>query len=149
MKIRKSDERGKGDLGWLDSRFSFSFSDYYDPEWKSFGALRVLNEDWISPNSGFGMHSHRDMEIITVMLSGELHHKDSMGHEQVLKAGEVQVMTAGTGIQHSEWNASTTEPAHWLVTAGQCDTSAVRWAQVSGWPTCCLARWRTLAGISP
>ena len=112
MRIRKSQDRGQGDISWLKSRYSFSFSDYHAPQWQGFGALRVLNEDWISPDSGFGMHPHSDMEIVTIMLSGQLHHKDSMGHEQVLKAGEVQVMTAGRGIVHSEWNASSTEPAH-------------------------------------
>lgn len=106
MKFRLSDSRGVSKNDWLDSRHSFSFSNYYDPEWMSFGRLRVLNEDWIAPGSGFPMHPHKNMEIVTVMLTGEMRHRDSMGHEQSLYGGETQAMTAGTGILHSEWNPS-------------------------------------------
>ncbi|NQZ57339.1 MAG: pirin family protein, partial [Lentisphaeraceae bacterium] len=112
MKIRRSNERGMASEGWLKSRYSFSFANYRDDEWVKFGKLRVINEDWIAAGSGFPMHSHRDMEIVTIMLSGELHHRDSMGNEQVLRAGEVQSMSAGTGNSHSEWNASETGEAH-------------------------------------
>ena len=111
MKFRLAHNRGTADEGWLKSKFSFSFSHYQDPEWKVFGKLRVLNEDWIAPGSGFPMHPHKDMEIVTVMLSGEMRHRDSMGHEQSLYGGEVQAMSAGTGVMHSEWNPSD-ETAH-------------------------------------
>ena len=101
-------------MAWLDSKFSFSFAHWYDPEKIHFGALRVLNDDIIAPSMGFGMHPHDNMEIVTIMLSGELQHKDSMGHTAVIKAGEVQHMTAGTGIMHSEVNSSTTEESKLL-----------------------------------
>lgn len=96
--------RGAADHGWLKSHHSFSFADYYNPERVHFGALRVLNDDWIAPERGFGTHPHRDMEIVTIPLSGALRHKDSMGYSEVLKKGEVQAMSAGTGISHSEVN---------------------------------------------
>jgi redox-sensitive bicupin YhaK (pirin superfamily) len=114
MLIRKSNERGHANHGWLDSYHSFSFANYYDPNWMGFSVLRVINEDFVSPNKGFGTHGHRDMEIITYMVTGELTHKDSMGNVETLRAGEVQRMTAGTGIQHSEYNASSSEPLHLL-----------------------------------
>lgn len=101
-------------MAWLDSKFSFSFAHWYDPQKIHFGALRVLNDDIIAPNMGFGMHPHDNMEIVTIMLSGELQHKDSMGHTEVIKAGEVQHMTAGTGIMHSEVNSSSTEESKLL-----------------------------------
>jgi quercetin 2,3-dioxygenase len=112
MKIRKSSERGRSNHGWLYSQHSFSFANYYDPDWMGFSALRVINEDLIAPTKGFGTHAHQDMEIITYMLQGELTHKDSLGNEEVLYAGEVQRMTAGTGIKHSEFNASNDNPVH-------------------------------------
>src|SRR5258705_7514497 len=112
MTIRKADERGRGAFDWLDSRFTFSFGEYYDPQHMGFRSLRVINDDRIAPGGGFGKHPHRDMEIITVVLDGALEHKDSMGSAEVLRPGEVQRMSAGTGIQHSEYNHSTTEPAH-------------------------------------
>jgi redox-sensitive bicupin YhaK (pirin superfamily) len=117
--LRKSDERGAADHGWLDARHTFSFADYYDPEQLGFRALRVLNEDRVAPKMGFGMHPHRDMEIVTYVIEGALQHRDSMGHSAVMRAGDVQRISAGTGIQHSEVNASPTEPVHllqiWLV----------------------------------
>jgi len=112
--LRRSDERGHANHGWLDSRFSFSFADYYDPEQMGFASLRVINEDWISPGSGFPMHPHRNMEIISYVLEGEIEHRDSTGHGAVLRPGEVQYMGAGRGIAHSEFNPSKDKPLHLL-----------------------------------
>ncbi len=106
LTLRPANERGHVDIGWLDSRFSFSFSDYYDPEWMGFRTLRVINDDLVEPARGFGMHPHRDMEIVSVVVDGELEHKDSMGNGSVLVPGDVQRMTAGTGVMHSEQNPS-------------------------------------------
>lgn len=112
--IRQATDRGVTDLGWLDSRHTFSFGDYHDPRHHGFRALRVINDDKIAPGAGFGTHPHRDMEIATYVLSGQLQHRDSMGNGEVIRAGEWQAMTAGTGITHSEFNPSASEPVHLL-----------------------------------
>jgi quercetin 2,3-dioxygenase len=112
--MRPRHERGQTRLDWLDSAHSFSFNHYYDPRHMGFRQLRVINEDWVNPGAGFGMHGHRDMEIITYVLQGALEHRDSMGHGSVIQPGDVQRMSAGTGVQHSEYNHSATEPVHLL-----------------------------------
>lgn len=114
IKIRKSGERGHADYGWLDTFHTFSFNTYYDPQFMGFRSLRVINEDTIAPGEGFGAHGHADMEIITYVTRGALAHKDSTGGEETLRPHEVQRMTAGTGIRHSEFNASDTDETHLL-----------------------------------
>lgn len=112
--IRKATERGHAEHGWLDTYHTFSFADYHDPRWMGFRSLRVINDDLVMPGMGFGTHPHRDMEIITWVLSGALEHKDSMGNGQVIRAGDVQYMAAGTGIEHSEFNPSDDEAVRLL-----------------------------------
>ena len=114
IQIRKSDERGFAEHGWLKSFHSFSFSSYHDPRFMGFGPLRVINEDWVQPQTGFGTHSHRDMEIITYMLDGELSHSDSLGGGSAIRVNQIQRMSAGTGIRHSEMNKHPSAVAHLL-----------------------------------
>jgi hypothetical protein len=125
INLRKANERGHAEHGWLDTYHSFSFADYYDPKWMGFRSLRVINDDLVLPHAGFGMHPHRDMEIITYILSGQLGHKDSMGNGRVIKPGEFQYMSAGTGVLHSEQNPSGTEAVHLLQIWIQPDTKGV------------------------
>jgi len=114
LKLRRSQDRGHANHGWLDTWHTFSFADYHDPDEMGFGALRVINDDRVQPGRGFGMHGHRDMEIITYILDGALEHKDSMGNGSVIRRGDVQRMSAGKGVLHSEFNPSPTDPVHLL-----------------------------------
>ncbi len=114
LKLRRSEDRGHFDFGWLNTHHTFSFGEYSEPEYHQFRSLRVINEDVVAPGTGFGTHGHKDMEILTWVLEGALEHQDSLGTKGLIKPGEAQVMSAGSGIRHSEFNASKTEPVHLL-----------------------------------
>jgi redox-sensitive bicupin YhaK (pirin superfamily) len=133
MTIRKSNERGRVNHGWLDAYHTFSFADYHDPKWMGYRSLRVLNDDLVMPGMGFATHPHRDMEIITYILHGAIEHKDSMGNGRVIRAGDVQYMAAGSGVRHSEFNPSKDEAAHVLQIWIQPDEKGVnpRYAEKS------------------
>jgi len=146
--VRKAEDRGHADRGWLKANFSFSFADYRDPQHMGFRVLRVLNDDRIAPGKGFGPHAHRDMEIVTYVLEGGLLHRDSTGEQHILQPNEVQTMSAGNGIMHSEFNASETEPVHsiqiWIETAQE--DLPPSYQQIAFSPSEKRGRFRLLAG---
>lgn len=146
---RPSEARGKVDLGWLRSRHTFSFGHYHDPQWMGFGPLRVINDDTVAPGGGFAPHRHANMEIISVVLSGALEHRDSTGTEGVIRVGDVQWMSAGHGIEHSEYNGSNAEPVHFLQVWIQPDrlNAGPDYKQAYFDPDARRARWATL--VSP
>jgi quercetin 2,3-dioxygenase len=145
--VRPSHERGHTRLSWLESAHTFSFNNYFDPQHLGFRELRVINDDWVKAGAGFGMHSHRDMEIITYVLEGALEHRDSTGHGSVIRPGDVQRMSAGTGISHSEYNHSQTAPVHflqiWIVPERQGLTPG--YEQRSFAPTVLHGQWSLIA----
>ncbi len=149
--VRRSNQRGRTKLDWLDSRHTFSFGDYQDPDRMGFRALRVINDDTVAPGQGFGLHAHRNMEILSYVMSGALEHRDSLGNGSVLRAGEWQAMTAGTGIRHSEFNPSSTQPVHfyqvWILPerAGL----APRYEQREFAELHRRGRWQLIASASP
>ena len=144
---RPAADRGRVETGWLDSRHSFSFGHYHDPRWMGFGPLRVINEDRVAPGGGFAPHSHANMEILSIVLSGGLAHRDSTGTDGTIRPGEVQWMSAGHGIQHSEYNASQTEPVHFLQIWIQPDrvNAPPAYAQSFFDPQARRGRWQLLA----
>src|SRR5215472_14236118 len=148
IRVRKAENRGHADRGWLKANFSFAFADYHDPQHMGFRVLRVLNDDRISPGRGFGPHAHRDMEIVTYVLEGGLLHRDSTGEQHVLRPNEVQTMSAGNGIIHSEFNASESEPVHsiqiWIETAQE--DLPPSYQQIAFSPSEKRGRFRLLAG---
>ena len=149
MKTRRANQRGHANHGWLDTYHSFSFGHYYDPQWMGFRSLRVINDDIVLPANGFGTHPHKDMEIITYILSGQLEHKDSLGNGRVIGPGEVQYMAAGTGVRHSEFNPSADEAVHLLQIWIQPDTKGVapRYAETS-FANAATGEWHLVASKS-
>lgn len=148
IQVRRSEERGHANHGWLDTRHTFSFADYYDPKFMGFRSLRVINEDRVAPGAGFGMHGHRDMEILTYVLEGSIAHKDSMGHQESLGPNEIQYMSAGKGIRHSEFNPSPTDGLHFFQIWIEPATTGTQpaYAQVRFDPQEKQNRWKRLAG---
>src|SRR5438874_3537570 len=148
IRMRRSEERGHFEQGWLNAYQTFSFANYHNPEYMGFRALRVLNDDRIAPGKGFGPHAHRDMEIITYVLEGSLRHKDSTGECHILRPNEVQTMSAGSGIVHSEWNASESDPVHsiqiWITPASE--DLQPSYQQIAFAPVEKRGRFRLLAG---